>query len=274
MRTYHLSSPEYHVLLFLVELPITLIWFAAFYAFHRLQRYTASIVNTKEEEVFQKLTSGFQWLAWGLVVPTIISLITESIAAKHPGFESTSIISANYLNVIFSVVAFSYIADSAHKLFTQANIKTPDVAFRTLLFFFVTLGTLYCFFTFRHLDLQHLSSNNNPYYIPVWLLIFTIIVPYLYTWLLGILSAYQFALFSKQVKGIIYRRALQFVSGGVAIVILDSIGIQYLHTVIPRSGHLALNIILLASYFIYFCIVLGFILISLGVNKLKKIEDI
>lgn len=274
MRSYNMTHHEYHILLFIVELPLAIIWFAAFYGYHRLREYSLSIAKTKEGEVFKKLTIGCGWLAWGFVLPSLISLILGALFHYSTSGTTAVIIFENYFSLIFPLIAFTIISDGASKLISQNRIKSSQQSIRLLLFVFIALGVLYCYFTFRYLDLQHLTSSNNPYYMPVWLLIFTLIIPYLYTWLIGLLAAYEYSLFAKYAKGVIYKRAIQFVSLGVILVIIDSIGVQYIHTIIPRTGHISLNSMLVATYLIYFVIVVGFILISLGANKLKKIEDI
>lgn len=274
MTTYHLNVHEYHILLLTVQLPTIVMWFAAFYGYKKLREYASSIANTKEGTTFVILSRGFHWLAWGLILPSILSLIFSSIANKYHSFYEASIILENYFYLVFPVIAYTVMSDSAQKLISQGKVRSSAISTRALLFLFVALATVYCYLTFRHLDLNHLSSTNNPYYIPVWLLILTVIIPYLYAWIIGLVAAYEYGLFAHQARGIIYRRALQFVALGVLLVIVGSIGYQYLHTVIPRTGHLSLNVILLATYGFYICITLGFGLSAYGATHLKRIEDI
>jgi hypothetical protein len=57
-------------------------------------------------------------------------------------------------------------------------------------------------------------------------------------------------------------------------VIISSIGLQYLHAVIPRKGHIEIGELLIGVYLIYAIVAIGFILISAGANRLKKIEEV
>lgn len=274
MHTYNMSPHEYRILLFITEIPVVIIWFAAFYGYYRLREYTASIEKTKEEIVFKKLTLGILWLAWGFVLPTILALIFSMFISTSNDITPAMLIFENYISLLFPLVGFTIIADGAHRLITYEKLKSARISIRLLLLTFVACATLYCYFTFRNLNLNQLTSTGNPYYLPVWLIIFTITIPYLYTWLIGLLAAYEYSIFAKQVKGVIYRRAIQLVTVGVVLIIVDSIAVQYIHSIIPRTGHISLNSILVATYLLYFVIVLGFILITIGANKLKKIEDI
>jgi hypothetical protein len=274
MAQYHLSDHEYHVLLFVVDLPYVLMWFSAFYGYQKLRAYTSKITNTKEGEVFQGITSGSHWLAWGYVIPVLASLIMNAIANKDHGFYDTSLILANYFNLIFPVIAYTIIATGAHKLIEKGKVKMSALSVKFIILVFVLIGVIYCYLTFRRLDIVHPGSSDNPYYLPVWLLLASIVVPYLYAWFCGLIAIFQFTLFTKQVKGIIYKRGLLAVAVGIVLVIASSIGVQFLHSVIPRTGHLSLSTILVTNYIFYLCIIIGFLLVSYGSTQLKKIEDI
>lgn len=274
MAQYHLSNHEYHVLLFVVDLPYVLMWFSAFYGYQKLRAYASKITNTKEGEVFRGITTGSHWLAWGYVLPVLASLIMNATANKHRGFYDTSLILDNYFNLIFPVVAYTFISGGAHKLVTQGKVKLSAIGVKAIILLFVVIGVIYCYLTFRRVDLGRLGSSDNPYYLPVWLLLISIIVPYLYAWFTGLLAIFEFTVFTKQVKGIIYKRGLLAVAVGIVLVIASSIGVQFLHSVIPRTGHLALSSILVTGYVLYLCIIAGFLLVSYGSTQLKKIEDI
>jgi hypothetical protein len=274
MARYHLSSHQYHILLLTTELPLIVMWFAAFYGYQKFREYAVSIINTREGTVYEGFAKGFYWLAWGLALPPLFGVIFNSIANKYQNFYEASIILENYFYLLFPVIAYSIMSRSAQKLFTLNKARAPELSSRLLLLIFVMLATFYCYLTFRYLDLQHLSSTNNPYYIPGWLLILTMVIPYLYAWIVGFIGAYQFGVYSRQVKGIIYKRALENVATGIVLVIAGSIGYQYIHTVVPRTGRLSLNTLLLGTYGLYAFITLGFMIATHGVMRLKRIEDI
>jgi len=266
MRSYNISAHEYHVLLFIVELPLAAIWFAAFFGYAKLRDYARSVAKTPEGTGFNRLAFGCQWLVWGLVLPSIVSLIINAIAANnHPGLHETAVIGINYLNLVFPLIAFTLISQGAHQLIAQGRIRLAVVDIKNIIPLFVVLGVLYCYLTFRHLDLHSLAASNNPYYLPVWILLLTITIPYLYAWCIGILAAYDISLFAKYTKGLLYRRALRLVAGGLILVIASLIGVQYLHIVTPRMGHLSLNSLLVTVYLVY---------VVNGASRLKKIEDI
>lgn len=274
MAMYDLTATEYRLLSFFVYLPLAAIWFAAFFGYKKLQAYARSVKGTPEGLGYEGLARGFMWLAWGLTVPTIIALVLNVIASHHPGFLPTAIISVNYLNVLFPLIAFSVLGNATHRLVSRRDDGASLVANKKILFVFVALSIIYCYLIFRHLEGAALNSNDNPYHLPVWMILMTIVLPYLYAWFIGLLAAYDVSRLARRVNGVLYQQALRLVSGGVTLVIASLISVQYLRSVVPRSGHLSLNLMLVTICLIYVVMMLGFVLITLGANRLKKIEDI
>jgi len=273
-RDYHLSSSAYHALVFLVILPLIGIWLGAFYSYARLQQYSEAIADTSQGDDFQHLTTGFQWLAWGSAATSLLSMALNAIANIHPGFIGFSIIVVNYASLIVPLVAYSYISTGARGLNINAKISISGYGVKALSFGFMLLGVTFCFLTFRHLNIDSLGSTQNPYYLPPWLIILTIIVPYLYTWFIGLLAAYEIYLYGKHSEGVLYQHAIRQLSFGVIAVIASSIVVQYLRSAIPRSGHLSLNTILMLINVIYIFMAIGYIFLSLGARQLRKIEEV
>lgn len=273
-HAYMLSAGQYHALRFLIGLPLALIWLAAFLTYSRLKAYAALMAKTAEGKAYEHLALGSHWLAWGLYVPATASLLLNALANDHPGLHSTVIILLNYLSLGFTFMALSNIGTGAHLLAEHAKRVYSSMSNRLLQLIFVSGGVLYCYLTFRHLDLQSLGSTHNPYFLPGWLLIISLIIPYLYAWFIGLLAVFDLALTANQSRGILYRQALWLIAAGWSVVIAGLIAVQYLHTIIPRNGHLALNTVFIVTYSIYMCMVVGFGLLIWGVHRLKRIEEV
>jgi hypothetical protein len=274
MKEYHLGTLQYHILLFVLILPLVMIWFAAFYGYAKIKDYSSKIHSSAEGRDFNKLASGLMWLAWGLPIPTIIGLVLNSITNSHPGFHGSDIIIVNYTDLIIPFVAFSFISDASHGLMTHSRLQISNIARKCLVMTFVLLGVLYCFLTFRHLDLSHSGATSNPFYLPSWLVIVTITIPYLYIWFLGLLSGYELLVFGKHSKGLLYKKSLQILAAGVTAVIISSIALQYVTSIESRTAHLSLDTQLATSYVIRISDGLGYVLIAWGAIRLKRIEDV
>jgi hypothetical protein len=273
-RDYHLTSAAYHALLLVVVLPFIGIWLGAFYSYARLKQYSHSIANTAEGVEFEKLANGFRWLAWGSAVTAILTLILNAIANEHPGFQAFSIIIANYGSLVVPLVGYSMISSGTRGLNIRQRITISGNGAKLLILLFMFVGVAYCYITFQHLNLHAMTASDNPYYLPAWLMIISVVVPFLYTWFIGFLAAYEMYLYSKHVDGVLYQRAIRAFSFGIIAVIASSITVQYLRSAIPRSGHLSLNATLLIINAIYVFMAAGYILITLGARQLRKIEEV
>lgn len=274
MAQYDLTATQYRVLNFLVYLPFAGIWFTAYYGYSKLAGYARSISNTDEGSGFEALATGTGWLAWGFLLQSYTSLVLNAIASVYPNFHPSAMIMSNYIGMLFPLVAFVYIGAGARTLMQHTQHHVGVAITRNIQFAFVALGVVYCYLIFRNLDLHTLSASNNPYFLPVWLLVLTIIIPYLYAWFMGLLAAYEILVVAKHVKGVIYRQALRLLASGVAVVIGSFIMAQYLRTAVPKTGRLSLNILLLLIYLIYLAMAAGFVLVTMGANRLKKIEEV
>lgn len=271
---YHLSTFAYHIAAFAVALPSLAVWLAAFIGYAQLRKYARLIRKTPEGIYFDQLAEGCTWLAWSLPIGTIIPVILNSLADKHPAFHAADIIISNYVMLIFPLIGFSVIASASRGLLATVKVKLTLVNARVILVGFLLIGVLYCFFTFRRFDLTSLGSTNNPYFLPIWLMVLTVTVPYLYAWFMGILAVLEITLYSRHVRGVLYRQPMSLLVGGLLAVILSSVAMQYIGSIEPRVGHLVFDSKLALTLLFRIIGGGGFILLALGASQLKKIEEV
>ncbi len=275
LKTYNLSSFEYHCALVIIALPSLAIWLTAFIGYSKLQEYARLIKNTPEGPHFFELARGCGWLAWGLPLTTIAPFVLNATANHWHNFHPTAIIISNYLTLVVPLVAFSIIASASRGLMnTNPKAKFNQTSARLITLGFLTAGVLYCYLIFRQLDLRSIGSTSNPYFLPAWLMIMTITVPYLYAWFTGLLATYELGIFRKQAKGVLYRQALRFLIGGLVAVILSSIALQYLNSVVPRVGYLVIDYRLVLTSCFRIIGGAGFVLLTIGALRLKRIEEV
>jgi len=270
VRTYHLSGLEYHILALLVLLPIIIVWFAAFYGYSSLDQYANTITRTADGKAFLKIAAGLRWLAWSMPITAILNNVFGGIAHAHPAALTGGLIVAHYVNLGISLVAFTIIGNGTSGLVQATNKHLSLRTIRLLLAGFIALAVAYCYGTIA--DLQH--QHPNTYRLPMGLIMFTIVAPYLYAWLIGLLASYQIAFYCRQVRGVFYNRALTMFASGLAMAILSSVVLQYL---VSSSGDLSqINFDgrLLLAYVFLVVFAIGFIMVALGSNKLKKIEEV
>ncbi|HVI60687.1 MAG TPA: hypothetical protein VM535_00870, partial [Candidatus Saccharimonadales bacterium] len=154
------------------------------------------------------------------------------------------------------------------------KMRLSVITTRLIMLLFLVAGVVYCYLIFRHFNPMTLGSSDNPYFMPIWLTLLTLIVPFLYAWFVGVLATYEIVAYSRQVRGVLYRQALHLMVAGLVAVIIASIALQYAASIQPPSGRLAINYRLLTNVVFRGTSGAGFVLIALGAIRLKKIEEI
>lgn len=275
MQQYHLSSSQYHLLLFMVQLPLILIWFTAFYGSAKLQQYAQKINDAPEAGGMRSLALGARWLAWGLPAGAYANLLLGAIANQQAGFVPASVIITNYVTLFFTLIGFMHISEGARNLLLKASLQLGMNTIKNLQLVFVIVGVVYCYLTFRYVDLHSLGSAHNPYYLPVWLLVLTLLIPYLYAWFIGFIAVHDINMVAKHTKGVLYRQALRLLAAGIAVVIASFVASQYVRLAIPRTGAgVSITTIFVVVYILYFVMAAGFSLVAAGAQRLKRIEDV
>lgn len=274
MRAYHLSAFDYRTTLLGLSLPLMAAWMVAFVSYAKLREYVHLLHGTPEADWFDKLATGIIWLAWSLPLPAIAALLLNSLANQWSGFYPAAIILTNYFNLLLPLIAFSIIGLASRGLISDAKLKLSLVSSRIIVLLFLAAGVFYCYLTFRRLDLSSVGSTRNPYFLPVWLIVLTIIIPYLYTWFVGLLATYEITLFSRNAAGVLYRQALRLLAIGLVIIIASSIALQYMTGIHPRVGHLVFGYEMTLSSIFHLLSGLGFALLAIGAARLKKIEEV
>jgi hypothetical protein len=217
---------------------------------------------------------GCGWLAWSLPVSALLMLVLSAAADQWPSLYSAAVIISNYVNMALSVIAFSIIGGASRGLVNQAKLKFSLGSVRSIIVLFLIAGVTYCYLTFRHFDLTSLNSTHNSYYLAIWLMVISVMIPYLYAWFSGLLAAYEIDLFSKRADGVLYRQALRLLVIGLLTIIISFVALQYMNSLHPGIGPLSLNYQTVLTLIFRIIGGAGFILLALGALRLKKIEEV
>jgi hypothetical protein len=258
----------YRVAILALLIPYGIIWYAAFYAFAKLKEYSGAIHGSEDGKAFRNIMIGTGILAYGLIVPTAASLVMQNIASHHHGFKPASVIIANYLGLLAALGAFIYINNGTH-LLTKLSKNRPSLGgIRTFVLLYITLAVVFTYLVMSY------HVKHNVYHLGTLLLITTLVIPALFAWFIGLLGAYQFGLYAKFAKGLLYRHALRQFSYGIVLVIAGSVANQFVVNTFAEKVSDSLGAVLLADYTLLAVIATGLIMMALGTKKLKKIEEV
>lgn len=264
------NATSYRLAILILLVPYMVIWFFGFYAFGRLRNYYRFIRRANEGNGFARLKIGMGILAFGLVIPTMVSLILGSVAVNNPDIEHLSTIIPNYLTILTALVAFSYMSSGAWLLNAQVKARPRLNDIRLLMALFIIVGVSFCYLTLRNF----FANDINPYHLNLGLLIFTYIVPYLYTWFVGLIAGLELLLYSKTVSGKLYKQSLRRLAIGMLVAIAGSIAIQFVGGALANYEGISLGFILLVNYGLVSIVAVGLVLMGLGTRNLEKIEEV
>lgn len=267
LRMLHISALAYHEAIVTLILPYAIIWFSAFYAYDKLHQYTHAISGTAEGDAFKSIAYGVTVLAWGLAIPTLLSLLLGVIEIWQPNFHAAHTLISAYVTLAVTLVAFTLINSGTHKLVNIVKARPRPNTLRIVVFIFIVSGLLFARIVLR-------SRTAGSYPLSYYPLVLTIIAPYLYTWIVGLYSTYELYLYARKVKGIFYQQALNLLANGLIIVIVSSILTQYVSASLGARASISLATVLLALYALLIVQGAGFALVALGSKRLKRIEEV
>jgi len=269
---YNLSPVAARFLNLAVAIPFSGIWLIAWYGFSHLRSYARRIRNTKEGPAFQSIAQGTKILVFSLPITAVMSAFLNYLAIQDANFEPISTILRNYVRLLLPFISFMYISRGASMLLK--TVKHPrGVQYPR----FSTIGLIILSTTFTWLIINRPSTVDGlgaAYFMPDWLILSTIAVPYLYMWTRGLYAAYQITMYKKYVKGSVYKFFLSYLSRGFTTIILVSVLMQFILTVSSRILRLNLTPILLIVYVLVFLSSIGYIYIARGAKRLNSIEDV
>ena len=274
---YHLSALQYNLLVLTIVLPLIAIWLIGYYGYIKMHNYSDTLPKNQEGRAVARLTNGVCLLVFQLPVSTLTATLMSRIALSHPGFTAASTIISHYVGLILPLMAFVFISYGSRGLTESVKQRPSQRATYILGLAFIIIGAGFTYFVFRHGNVTSGASAalvETDFFLPNWLLFFTIVVPYIFMWFIGVLAAYEIYLFQQKVSGILFRRSWELLAAGLAWVILVSITLQYLTTLSNHLARLTTTGLLFVIYAILVILAAGFLLIAAGANKLKRIEDV
>lgn len=269
LTKYHLSVSMMRELDVTFIVLAAAIWFAAFYGYHMLHRYSQAIKRNKDGRQITKLTRGLLILAVGSPLSSIIASFLTFISQHNPSFAPGATIISNYVSVIVPLLAFLYISVGARGL---SDLSRSRPRLRSLNFAalgVIILGVVFCYLiAHAHTDIR------TAYHLPYGLVMLTLAIPYMYIWFLGLFAIADLQAYSRKVAGIVYRRSWSLLATGLGSLISVSIIIQYLTTLSSWLQGLSLAWVLVLLYVLLLLYAAAFILVALGAKKLMRIEEV
>lgn len=269
LQRYHISSSSLRLLDSTVVLPMVAIWFVGLYGYQKLNAYAKYVQGNEEGSALRSLTRGISLLAFWLPVSSTFSSVLSFITTHHHAFLPVSTITTNYLSMLFPLAAFFYINRGSRKLSELSHSRPSQTGIHGMAAILIAAGVLYGYFVANarnHIGLL--------YHMPLVLVLCTLVMPYIFSWYLGLLATYDMHTYTQHVEGVIFRKSWNALAFGMVWIILFSIAVQYITTVSSKFSDLSLGWILAMIYTLIPILALGYIFVAIGAKRLTKIEEV
>lgn len=271
LHKYHLHPTGARLLDFTLIAPTFVMWFAAFYGYDKLHRYSQLIKKNQDGKQVSRLAYGLLVLAIGLPLESTISSVLKLIAQSHPSVAGLAIAVPHYIDVIYILIAFLFISSGIRGLSDLSRSRPSVIVRHSVVLVVIFSGVIFCNLIARAHDHHTLPASYNLSYSLVML---TLAVPYMYIWFLGLSSIAEMYEYSKHVVGVVYRKGWNRLAFGLGSIILLNILLQYLSTLYGWLNDLSLAGLLTLLYVLLFLLAGGFIVLALGARDLMKIEEV
>jgi hypothetical protein len=119
-----------------------------------------------------------------------------------------------------------------------------------------------------------IHSLSSSYPLPYWIVMATLVVPYIYMWFLGLWAAYELYLYRLKVSGIIYRKSWSLLAVGIGAIIIMQIILQYIGTLASQFNKLSFDSLIIVVYAALILLAVGYVLVARGARRLQKIEEV
>lgn len=272
LKTYGLTHSSYYLVLFPIVVLLVVIWAAGFYGSLGMKQYSSLIRGSHDGRAMNMISDGLLLLAISMPVTSVVRAISGLIERNHPSTTGGLTIFSNYLELVLMGVSFMLITVGAERFYDIVRQKISPWPQKIWVLAFITFSTLYTYFIV--FQPTHPAAVHKIYFLPNWLLLLSIVIPYLYIWYRGMNAAYIMYEYRKNIPGKIYKNALTLLASGIALVIISSVATRTITTLSNKLTALHLTPLLIIIYCLLALSGGGFLLIAFGARRLKKIEEV
>jgi hypothetical protein len=276
LTKYSLTPSQARVLSLSIVVPIVIIWSFGLSGLIKFREYAEKISKDRDGQAFMKISAGLAVLVYGLPLSSLISTAVNYFTRENPDLIPSGTILVNYVALGVMILSFYIIHKGARLL--VSNIKQTPVSahYRVWQLLFGLLSVLLVYSTLKNPARSVPTEGvvKAVYYLPDWLIVSTVIIPYILAWYLGFQAVYYLRHYRNKVPGVLYKSSLGYISNGIAAVVLASIVQRFLTTQTVYFSNQSLQVLLFIILLLLIVISVGYILIAIGSNKLRKIEEV
>lgn len=272
-QNYDISPAGIIALKISILVPFLLCWIFAVTGWVYFRDFVKSLPKNAERRAYNNVARGLLVVIAGLIVPALVNTTYRYFSGTEAGELSTKI--NNYVNIFLPLIGFSWMFVGTSQLMRNMNLKIATWSKTITVFLPVTLFSIfYIAMIFTNPSRQYSADPSIPasFYISDPLIIVTIILPVIASWIVGLhlalnLEQYSHHVNQKQKPGLAnFYNGVLFIVGSVILTqALESVGGE-------RFSSYGLGIILFLIVLLLVTISIGYGLIAKGAKKLSQIN--
>lgn len=276
LQKYRISSLQLRLLNLMVAIPIMIIWGFAVYGYVRFRDYAQGIKGNNDGLALTAIADGIGIMAFGGLLVACVNAFIRNLTVNNDQLLPRATVLRNYLSMLVVLAAFSLTYYGTGRLRQILKRPAKQRAYMVTLAIYIVFAAGYMVLALIDVtrDKNEGIFSTASHYLPWWVVVLTIVFPYLYAWYAGLLSAMRINYYRRHVKGVIYRQALGYLAWGIGIVIVITLVGQYLGSLSETLEKMSLVSLLQLLYVILLTYGIGFYLIARGAKQLKKIEEV
>jgi hypothetical protein len=234
--------------------------------------YAIMIAGSKEGQAIDLIADGLLLTLSYFLITTIFGALLP-FYTQSPGYNALVVI-RDHIPVVISLAAYFVIYRGSDQLRRVAKFETWTRGAAFVMVAFMVFSFVFVLEYTRFQAPPPIADEATAMTIlPLNLLLFTLILPFLLAWFLGILATINIFKFSNQVQGKLYRLALKDLIKGLWFVIILSMLIQFLSLSDKYLVTLKLPILFGIIYVLLILYGIGFMFVRAGAKRLSALEE-
>lgn len=276
LERFNLTATTVRIINLTFAVVYAIIWLIAATGYVRIREYSQLIRKNKDGKGFALIASGLGFLALRMPISSTVNAIFVYFGRQHEWLQPIGVISNNYLGLILALAGFSLIGLGVGSLLELVPAKLPRRNSIIMLIVSMVLVSAYTYLAIGQpgFDTPLQPGQRATYYLPSWLIVSTIILPYAYIWYHGFMAAISLRHYRKNVKGTLYKQGLRWLTWGISIVIIGSIILQFSGARLITGSRFQVQPLIVAAYIWFLIVAAGYSCIAMGARRLKKIEEV
>jgi len=234
--------------------------------------YAVMIKGSKEATAIDLIANGLLLTLSYFLISTVFGALIP-FYVKSPGYDALVVI-RDHIPAAISLGAYFLLYRGSDQLRKVANFETWTKGSAFIMFIFMIFAYIFVLsFTKFQTPPPNVGQATALTVLPLNVLLFTLILPFLLAWFLGILATINIFKFSNSVQGKLYRLALKDLIKGLWFVIVLSMLIQFLSLSYKYLLTLKLGALLTIIYVLLILYGVGFMFVRAGAKRLSMLEE-